>query len=60
MNQFLRQFKKTFPRFVLATFLVEIEKHLSDCKSILDVGCGENSPVSLLENKYKGREAREE
>ncbi len=52
MRKFLRILKKTFPRFVLATFVVEIEKHLRECKTILDVGCGENSPISLLERKY--------
>ena len=52
MKKFLRILKKTFPRFVLATFIVEIEKHLKDCKTILDVGCGDNSPIGLLEEKY--------
>ncbi len=52
MKKFLRIFKKTFPRFVLATFILEIEKHLKDCKTILDVGCGNNSPIGLLEEKY--------
>lgn len=52
MSKFLSVFKKTFPRFVLATFIVEIEKHLKDCKTILDVGCGNNSPISFLEEKY--------
>lgn len=52
MKKFLRIFKKTFPRFVLATFIIEVEKHLEDCKTILDVGCGDNSSVGLLEKKY--------
>lgn len=52
MKKFFRLFKKTFPRFVLATFIVEIEKHLEDCTTILDVGCGGNSPIGLLEEKY--------
>lgn len=52
MKKFLRILGKTFPRFVLATFVVEIEKHLRGCKTILDVGCGDKSPVGLLENKY--------
>ena len=52
MYKFLRLFKKTFPNFVMATFLLEIEKHLEGCKNILDVGCGNNSPIGLLDKKY--------
>lgn len=52
MKKFFRLFKKTFPRFVLATFIFEIENHLKGCNTILDVGCGDNSPISLLEEKY--------
>ena len=52
MKKFLSVLKKTFPRFVLATFVVEVEKHLKGCQSILDVGCGNNSPISFLEEKY--------
>ena len=48
----MKKFKKTFPRFVLATFIIEIEKHLKGCKTILDVGCGNNSPIGLFEHKY--------
>ena len=53
MRKFLRVFTKTFPRFALATYVVEIEKHLSGCKTILDVGCGENSPVAKFDKSYK-------
>lgn len=52
MRKFFRLLKKTFPRFVLATFIFEVEKHLGGCKSILDVGCGENSPIGLFEGRY--------
>ncbi len=52
MKKFLKLVKKTFPRFVMATFILEVEKHLEGCKTILDVGCGENSPISLFENEY--------
>jgi hypothetical protein len=53
MKKFLRLLKKTFPRFVMATFIYEIENHLKDCKTIMDVGCGENSPIFLLEEQYQ-------
>lgn len=52
VRKFFRLFKKTFPRFVLSTFIIEIEKHLEGCETILDVGCGDNSPIGLLEEKY--------
>lgn len=52
MKNLFYYLKKTFPRFVLAVFLVEIEKHLTGCKSILDVGCGDNSPIKYYEKKY--------
>lgn len=52
MKKFFRLFKKTFPSFVMATFIIEIEKHLNNCESILDVGCGDSSPIALLENSY--------
>lgn len=52
MKNTLKIFKKTFPRFVLATFILEIEKHLKHCKTILDVGCGSKSPIGLLNGTY--------
>lgn len=52
MRRFISQFKKTFPSFVLVTFIYEIEKYLGGCKTILDVGCGDKSPIRLFEKKY--------
>lgn len=52
MKRFISQFKKTFSSFVLVTFIYEIEKYLSDCKTILDVGCGDSSPIRFFEKKY--------
>lgn len=52
MKKFLKIFKKTFPSFVMATFILEVEKHLRGSKTILDVGCGSNSPIDLLEGRY--------
>lgn len=52
MKKFFNLFKKTFPSFVLATFILEIEKHLKDCNTILDIGCGDDSPLNFLQNKY--------
>lgn len=52
MKKFFRLFKKTFPSFVFATFILEIEKYLKDCNTILDIGCGEDSPLKFLQNNY--------
>lgn len=49
----LTSFKKSFPNFNLVTLVKEIEDNLSGCKSILDVGCGNNSPLRLLSKPYK-------
>lgn len=53
MKKFIGLFKKTFPSFVLATFIIEIEKYLDSCETVLDVGCGDNSPLGFFEKKYK-------
>lgn len=53
MKKFFKLFKRTFPGFVLATFILEIEKHLDGCQTILDVRCGENFPIQYLNEKYK-------
>lgn len=53
MSNLITYLKKTFPRFVMAVFLVEIEKHLKSCNSILDVGCGSDSPIKFYNGKYK-------
>lgn len=52
MKKIFQLFKKTFPSFVLATFILEIEKHLKNSESILDIGCGEDSPLKFLQGKY--------
>lgn len=52
MKNYIKRLKKAFPNFALATFSWEIEKNLNGCKSLLDVGCGDNSPIRLLINSY--------
>jgi SAM-dependent methyltransferase len=32
---------------------MEIDKHLKGCKTVLDVGCGNNSPLRFLNKKYR-------
>jgi 2-polyprenyl-3-methyl-5-hydroxy-6-metoxy-1,4-benzoquinol methylase len=44
-------FIKTFPNFALATYATKLEAELLDCNSILDVGCGDNSPIRLITRK---------
>jgi len=53
MNNFLNLFKNTFPNFNLISYISYIEDNLKDCKTILDIGCGDNSPLRLLNNKYQ-------
>ena len=52
MIQLLKLFIKTFPNFNLVTFITAIEANLDDCESVLDVGCGDNSPLRLLNNRF--------
>lgn len=52
MKQILKLFVKTFPNFNLVTFITAVEANLNDCETILDVGCGDNSPLRLLNNRY--------
>ncbi len=43
--------KKTFPNLALFTLSMELEKLLSDCNSVLDLGCGDNSPIGFIGRK---------
>ena len=49
----INQFKQTFPNFSLVTYIRQLEDNLDDCKTILDVGCGDISPLRLLRGEYK-------
>ena len=50
MNPF-SYLSKTFPNFALATYGSTLEEALQDCDSVLDVGCGNNSPLRLISAK---------
>jgi len=43
--------KNIFPNVALLMFSIKLEKLLKDCDTVLDVGCGENSPLRLIETK---------
>lgn len=43
--------KKTFPNLALFTLSMELENLLSDCDSVLDLGCGDNSPIGFIQKK---------
>jgi SAM-dependent methyltransferase len=45
--------RKTFPNLALLTLAYELEAVLKDCRSVLDIGCGNNSPLRLINNKNK-------
>ncbi len=49
--EIINRIKKTFPNLALFTLSVELEKILKNCDSVLDVGCGNNSPLNLLDHK---------
>lgn len=39
---------KLFPNIPIVTYIFELNKALSDCSTILDLGCGELSPLRFL------------
>jgi len=43
--------KMVFPDIPFATFGVLLKDELKDCESILDVGCGDNSPLRMIARK---------
>ena len=47
----LYHFPKTFPNLALATYASMLDTSLQDCASVLDVGCGSNSPLRLVAKK---------
>ncbi len=47
----VNKIKKTFPNLALFTLSLELESLLSDCDSVLDLGCGDNSPLGFINRK---------
>ena len=47
----LKSIQKTFPNPALFTFAMELERLLIDCDSVLDLGCGDNSPLGFIQKK---------
>lgn len=47
----IKNIKKTFPNLALFTLSLELENLLSDCDSVLDLGCGDNSPIGFIKRK---------
>lgn len=45
-------FKECFPRLALFAYVKEMRDQLADCRSCLDIGCGEDSPVRMLSFEY--------
>src|SRR5216683_8144954 len=42
---------KTFPNFAMASYASMLESSLQDCDSVLDVGCGNASPLRFIAKK---------
>jgi len=49
--EIIEKIRKTFPNMALFTLALELEELLKGCEEILDLGCGSNSPLSLLSKK---------
>lgn len=49
---FIKQIQTTFPNIALVTYIQQIENKLEGCKTILDIGCGDSSPLRLLSKEY--------
>ncbi|MBI2549616.1 class I SAM-dependent methyltransferase [Candidatus Woesearchaeota archaeon] len=47
----LRKLYYGFYRKIFPDYPVELEKAVGDCKTLLDVGCGSNSPVKLFQHR---------
>ena len=42
-----RLYRKIFPGYI-----IELEKAISDCKTLLDLGCGSSSPIKSFSKKF--------
>jgi len=49
----IQQIKKALPNIALVTYIRQIESNLESCQTILDVGCGDSSPLRLLSGSYE-------
>ncbi len=47
----INSYKKTFPNLSLFTLSLELENLLSGSDSVLDLGCGDNSPIGFIDRK---------
>jgi len=45
-------FRESFPKIAFFVYVREMRDVLADCRTCLDVGCGEDSPVRLLDFDY--------
>jgi len=46
-------FTNLIQRYKDIFFYKTLERNLSDCKDVLDVGCGSNSPIRYIKKKFK-------
>lgn len=52
MKSKLSMARELFPNLPLVSYVVELQRSLSGCRTVLDVGCGETSPVRFLDFDY--------
>jgi ubiquinone/menaquinone biosynthesis C-methylase UbiE len=50
---FFRKSQQTYPNIAIAIYIQLIEKLLKGCQTVLDVGCGSNSPLQYLSGAYQ-------
>ena len=51
-KELIKAFIKVFPNWPFISYLGELDRILKDCRTVLDLGCGESSPVSFLPGKF--------
>jgi len=52
LKVFMDIFRKSFPNIPFVLFVYKMKQFLDGYQSILDIGCGPNSPLSLLNFQY--------
>lgn len=48
----IQKIKSTYPNLALGLYVDFIENNLKDCKTVLDIGCGNDSPLKHLSKKF--------
>lgn len=52
IEDYIKIFKEVFPNISFISYIFELRKILKDCRTVLDLGCGDWSPISFLDFEY--------